>query len=257
MEKKQKQMTRKPESNLVPGMAPGMFGTKRPGRSWRPGGARDGWAAEGIGGLRRWDWLQLRCSEGGPGVVDSFATPGTILPGAVDVALARRLQNPVSPPRQTLGLSPLRVLRALCLSRFGYRTAQVEWAQCPHRFPSGPPLIYVVDDLPALTDLYALVLEGAGYLVKAFNKRARALAALKTERRKPRLLITDYRGDAMPIERFLRDCAAVHPILRILMASGMGRTDGCLASLRLDGFVHKPFTPEELRREVRAALDRR
>src|SRR5690242_9076293 len=55
-----------------------------------------------------------------------------------------------------------------------------------------PSLVYVVDDEPGLTDLYTLILEERGYLVRAFNSRIEALAQLKGDRRKPDLLITDY-----------------------------------------------------------------
>src|ERR1700761_1468562 len=60
-------------------------------------------------------------------------------------------------------------------------------------------LIYAVDDMRCLTDLYTLVLEAAGYFVKAFNDRAEALAALKLDIEKPDLLITDYRNTSVPV----------------------------------------------------------
>ncbi len=51
--------------------------------------------------------------------------------------------------------------------------------------------IYAVDDKPLLTELYTGLLEAAGYLVKTFNDRIKALAALKGEKKPPNLLITD------------------------------------------------------------------
>lgn len=117
-----------------------------------------------------------------------------------------------------------------------------------------PPLIYAVDDVPDLTKLYITLLEATGYSVRAFNDRAEALAALKVDSPKPDLLITDYLGDAMPVEGFMRHCLGVHPILRILMASGFSQTDVEFSQARPDRFIRKPFTPEEFRREVSAAL---
>jgi CheY-like chemotaxis protein len=35
-------------------------------------------------------------------------------------------------------------------------------------------LIYAVDDVPELTELYTTLLEAAGYIVRAFNDRAEA-----------------------------------------------------------------------------------
>lgn len=114
--------------------------------------------------------------------------------------------------------------------------------------------ILVVDDVESLTELYTDFLEAAGYIVWAFNDRAEALAALKADRAKPDLLITDYCGLSMSVDQFMRDCLLVHPTLRILMASGFSRTDMRFSQPKPDRFIQKPFTPEELRREVTAAL---
>lgn len=118
--------------------------------------------------------------------------------------------------------------------------------------PSAPALIYAVDDMPCLTELYALVLEASGYRVRNFNNRRAALAALKTE--KPALLITDLRNASMSIDLFLHECLVVHPDIRILMATGFDENRASLCSITPDRFLQKPFTPEELQREVRAAL---
>ena len=99
-----------------------------------------------------------------------------------------------------------------------------------------------------------MLLDGTGCLVKTFNDRAEALAALEADGRKPELLITDYRGHSMPTERFLHQCLAAHPALRILMASGCSQTDMRFSQARPDRFIQKPFTPEEFRQAVRAAL---
>jgi len=112
----------------------------------------------------------------------------------------------------------------------------------------------VVDDVTDLTELYTALLAATGYIVRAFNDRAEALAALKADRMKPDLLITDYLGLSMRVDRFIRHCLVVHPTLRILMASGFSRTDMRFSQARPDRFIQKPFTPEELRQEVRAAL---
>ena len=121
-------------------------------------------------------------------------------------------------------------------------------------FPAIAPSIYVVDDAPHLTELYAALLGMTGYNVRAFNDRAHALAAMNADTNKPDLLITDYRGASMAIDRFLDRCIAVHPGLRILMASGFGEIDMRLSGTRPDRFLQKPFTADELHREVEIAL---
>jgi len=114
--------------------------------------------------------------------------------------------------------------------------------------------IYVVDNDEALTELYVILLEAKGYRVRAFNDRAEALAALENDGRRPDLLIVDYLGHLMPLDRFVHRSLAAHPTLRILMASGLSPAEARLSSARLGRFIQKPFTGEELLKEVRAAL---
>ena len=116
------------------------------------------------------------------------------------------------------------------------------------------PLIYAVDNEPELTGLYTTILEATGYCVRTFNNRAEVVAALRMDRRKPELLITDCLGHSMPVERFMCECLDVHPTLRVLMASGFNQTDAEITRVRPDRFIQKPFTPEEFQREVSAAL---
>ena len=119
------------------------------------------------------------------------------------------------------------------------------------------PLIYAVDDAPELTELYTILLEATGYVVRAFNDRAKALIALKAERAKPDLLITDCVGPSMSLDRFLECCLVVYPNLRILMVSGYSQTDIRFPEAGSDRFIQKPFTIEEFLRRVRATLTAR
>ena len=121
-------------------------------------------------------------------------------------------------------------------------------------YASESPLIYAVDDVPELTKLYTALLEASGYRVRTFNDRAEVVAALRMDRRKPELLITDCLGHSMPVERFMGHCLDVHPTLRVLMASSFNKTDAEIMRERPDRFIQKPFTPEEFQREVSAAL---
>lgn len=116
------------------------------------------------------------------------------------------------------------------------------------------PLVYVVDDMPCLTELYVLILNASGYVVKGFHDRRAALASLSAAKEKPTLLITDLDNPTMRIEPFLKECVAMHPSLRILMATGFGYYHAWCFSVRPDHFLQKPFTPEELRRAVEATL---
>jgi response regulator RpfG family c-di-GMP phosphodiesterase len=114
--------------------------------------------------------------------------------------------------------------------------------------------IYAVDDMPALTELYTDLLEATGYRVRAFNNRVDALAALTMESKMPDLLIVDYRGHSMPIEQFISLCRAVHPTLRVLMATGLDKANVRFSDVKPDRFIQKPFTPQELLQEVKASF---
>ncbi len=111
-------------------------------------------------------------------------------------------------------------------------------------------LIYVVDDVEDLTDLYRICLNDTGYVVRPFNHRAKALAAFAAESIKPDLLITDCFGPSMPIEEFIRACRIVHPNVRILMASGNDEPHPRFSSIGSDRFIKKPFTLNEFLRVV-------
>jgi len=115
-------------------------------------------------------------------------------------------------------------------------------------------VVYVVDDLPCLTELYALILNASGYVVKCFYDRRTALASLSAAKEKPVLLITDLHNPSMRIEPFLEECLGLHPALRILMASGFSYYHAWCFSVRPDYFLQKPFTPQELRHAVEATL---
>ena len=151
--------------------------------------------------------------------------------------------------------------RVVTNSASSLRSSRWDNIQPQRRTPSGAvprttefPLIYVVDDVPELTELYTALLEAAGYIVRAFNDRAEALAALKADRTKPDLLITDCLGHSMPVDRFIRHCLLVHPVLRILLASGFSQKDAWFSNVRPDRFIQKPFTLDELQWEVKAAM---
>lgn len=140
----------------------------------------------------------------------------------------------------------IKPLRRLCLRRNVVSVSALCVAEAP--------LIYAVDDLPELTELYVTLLKATGYGVRAFNDRAKAMSALESDRTKPDLLITDYCGLSMPVDGFMHRCRVVHPTLRILMASGVGQTEVRFSQAKPDRFIQKPFTPEEFRQEVVATL---
>jgi response regulator RpfG family c-di-GMP phosphodiesterase len=115
-------------------------------------------------------------------------------------------------------------------------------------------LIYAVDDMPYLTELYVSLLEESGYVVRTFNNRTTALAGMEADGERPALVITDYVGISMPADEFMRTCRAIHPVVRILMVSGLDPTEMLLLRAKPDRFMKKPFTTERFLEQVRATL---
>ena len=114
--------------------------------------------------------------------------------------------------------------------------------------------IYVVDNEMRLTELYDLFLKGAGYRVRTFNDRTEALATLAVEQQRPDLLIMDYLGDSMPVNRFIHRCLDIHQSLPVLIASGLSECAVRLACVKPIRFIQKPFTASEFLLEVRSVL---
>ena len=116
------------------------------------------------------------------------------------------------------------------------------------------PLIYAVDDMPCLTELYGLVLSKLGYAVKGFHDRQVAVTSLRAAKIKPALLITDLHNPTMRIGPFLDQCIEVCPGLRILLVSGFGYHQGWCFSVKADPFLAEPLTPVGLRHAGGASL---
>jgi len=108
--------------------------------------------------------------------------------------------------------------------------------------------------MPCLSELYALVLNASGYVVRRFQDRRAVLASLSSAQEKPALLITDLHNPSMRIEPFLEECVALHPVLQILMATGFAYHHAWCFSVRPNHFLQKPFTPQELRQAVEDTL---
>ena len=125
--------------------------------------------------------------------------------------------------------------------------------QGQHHRP-GRKLIYVVDDVVALTELYALILEPAGYQVRTFNDRMEALEAFLAPGKRPGLLITDFEGYPICVDLLMRCCRKAEPGLKILMASGYPEQYLAGRCVKPDAFLEKPFPPERLLAKVGALL---
>jgi DNA-binding NtrC family response regulator len=115
-------------------------------------------------------------------------------------------------------------------------------------------VIFIVDDDPCVAELYTLFLEPEGFCLRFFRDRAAALHALESAERAPEVVITDYLGHALEFETFVgrvRESSSS----RVLLISGLPCVARQFPGDGLLSFLPKPFTREELLREVnRTAL---
>jgi two-component system, cell cycle sensor histidine kinase and response regulator CckA len=121
----------------------------------------------------------------------------------------------------------------------------------------GQESILVVEDEPALRELTTRVLQGAGYLVLPAASGADALALLERHAGDVHLVFTDVVMPGMSGRELATRLARLRPGLRVLYTSGYTE-DAILRHGVLDDpsrFLSKPYTPAELRRRIRLALD--
>jgi CheY-like chemotaxis protein len=121
----------------------------------------------------------------------------------------------------------------------------------------GNETVLVVEDEPALRELTTRVLSGAGYTVLEAGTGAEALVLLERHGGDVHLLFTDVVMPGMTGRELAVRLAGVRPAMRVLYTSGYTE-DAILRYGVLDDasrFLTKPYTPAELRRRIREALD--
>ncbi len=117
--------------------------------------------------------------------------------------------------------------------------------------------ILVVDDEPQIVRLYSLTLEREGYRVRGLTGGQAALAVLRVETFD--LLLIDLRMPDLDGLTVLHQAREIDPNLAVVVITGYAVPDPLIQALRagVQGFLFKPFGPEELVAEVRAALAQR
>jgi CheY-like chemotaxis protein/two-component sensor histidine kinase len=115
-------------------------------------------------------------------------------------------------------------------------------------------LVLVVDDEPQVRSVTKRILEKAGHRVLAAEDGA---AALALAREAPvQLALVDATMPGMSGAEVLAALAELRPGLPLVLMSGYAREEVRDAAQRAAaGFLAKPFSPDDLRRAVRAALE--
>ncbi len=117
--------------------------------------------------------------------------------------------------------------------------------------------ILVVDDESAIVEVCSEVLQLAGYRIQGATSASDALGILQNGHWD--VLLTDIVMPEMTGLELLDAATARNPGLIGIVMTGHGSLDTAIESLRLgaQGFVLKPFSPDEIRSTVAQALERR
>lgn len=122
---------------------------------------------------------------------------------------------------------------------------------------AGSETVLVVEDEDAVRSLVRQVLEECGYGVLEARSGEEALALLSADEPPVDILVSDVVMPQMGGPELARLVAARRPLVKVLFISGYSEHDRVATRLgRADALLHKPFTPDELARRVRALLDR-
>lgn len=117
------------------------------------------------------------------------------------------------------------------------------------------PLVFLVDDQPALLDLAEVSLQDCGCTLRKFLDPEAALAAFLRAKPKPALLITDYAMGVINGLELIEQCKAAKPDLKTIMISGTAGAEIILDSVvKVDRFLGKPYQPPTLAELVRRVL---
>ena len=122
----------------------------------------------------------------------------------------------------------------------------------------GRPLVLVADDDPDILSLIALRLERSGFETVLARDGEQALAA--AHERKPDIALLDVsmpKLDGYEVTARLRDNPATRHMPVILLTARVQEADMARGvEAGADDYVKKPFSTEELRERIQAALGR-
>ena len=123
--------------------------------------------------------------------------------------------------------------------------------------PTGTETILLADDEDMILELGPAILEKYGYTVLTALDGEKALSVFAEERKQIDLIILDLSMPRFSGREALERIRQLDPDVKVLVSSGYSEkseTDQ-LEELGATGYVPKPYTPSNLARAVRNALD--
>lgn len=116
--------------------------------------------------------------------------------------------------------------------------------------------ILVVDDEEDTLDACTQVLRKDGYEIETCNSGLKAIEKLRSSNFD--LLIADIKMPKMGGIELLKEAKKIDPQMAVIMITGYAKVETAVESMKEGArdYIPKPFTPDELRRAVKNALER-
>lgn len=118
-----------------------------------------------------------------------------------------------------------------------------------------PPLIFIVDDNPDLTEMADIVLSAEGYRCECFCDPKQVLQNFQQSGERPDLLLTDYDMGSMNGLELIEHCRRELPGLKAVLLSGtVEESTAFRHPVRINHFLSKPYEPKALTALVKSLL---
>ena len=129
--------------------------------------------------------------------------------------------------------------------------------KAPSRLPGGSEHILIVDDEAPVRNVLSVSLQHLGYQVATASSGAEALQKYQLAREPYGLVILDMIMPKMSGDQVYKELRKIDPNARVLVISGYTSEESLRSILDHGGlgYIQKPFTIEELARQVRTCLD--
>jgi|GEM_PF-1819304 two-component system, cell cycle sensor histidine kinase and response regulator CckA len=123
--------------------------------------------------------------------------------------------------------------------------------------PRSSGCVLVVEDNAAIRLLVAQFLPMFGFSAKEAANGREALALMRADPHHYVLILLDLRLPGMDSPELLSEVHLIRPDLPVVIMTGYLRDKACekMAGHKIAGYIHKPFTPAGLAREIRNALN--
>jgi nitrogen-specific signal transduction histidine kinase/CheY-like chemotaxis protein len=127
----------------------------------------------------------------------------------------------------------------------------------PKRVEGGHERILVVDDEEMVRKLARTILERYGFQVMVAEDGERALAVYREHAEEIDLVLLDFTMPGLTGLQVLREMRQINPLARVIVSSGHTQDSNMeqLLEAGAEGFVAKPYRPQELVASIRQVLD--